>query len=147
MSNGVSGLLADIAVILSGFTAVGVLYVGWRKRVQDAARRPFLAGTAAIEEAQTALRLKDNRLAELTESEARLKSDLAAAKGTADAQQEQITKLQARLYAVEGENRDLRGRAENAERDAREAKNLIGQLQDEMTDLKRKLSLGGPPTF
>lgn len=147
MSNGVSGLLADVAVILSGFTAAGVLIAGWRKRIQDAARRPFLAGNAAIEEAQTALRLKDNRLAELTQSEANLRTQLAAATGTAEAQQEQITRLQARLYTVEEENRDLRSQAENAQRDARDARTRIGQLEDEMADLKRKLSLGGPPTF
>lgn len=136
--------LADTAVVLSVATALGTLYRGWRRRIQDAARRPFLAGQAAVEEAETALRLKDNRLAELAKSEAESKQKLAAAEGKADALGEQLTQLQAKMYRVEAENRELLARAQTAEDREREARGRIGTLENQVADLTRKLSLGGP---
>lgn len=141
--NDPAGVLADIAIVISGITSIGVLVAGWRKRIQDAARRPYLTGHAAVEEAQTALRLKDNRLAELTESESKLKADLAAAVGQARSQEEQITQLQSRLYQAESQNRELLARAEGSERREREALDRLGALEETVADLKRKLALGG----
>lgn len=140
-------IAAYTALAVAVISAVTGLYRGWRKRLQDAARQPFLIGTAAIEEAQTALRLKDDRIAELTRSEGSLKSQLAAATGAADAQQEQIVQLQSRLYQTEAQNRDLKIRAENSERREQEALTRISDLERDISDLKRKLALHDPPGF
>ena len=133
------------AVALSVLTALGTLYRGVRRRERDKAVAPFIAGKAAIEEAQTALAWKDRRLTELTESEANLKTQLAGAVATSAAQQEQITHLQAEMWQLKSQYGEVLSRAETAERREREARERITQLEDTVGDLKRKLALGGPP--
>jgi uncharacterized protein HemX len=135
---------AVAGLAISSATAAGVLIRGWRRRIQDAARKPFLTGAAAIEEAETALRLKDQRLAQLTASEAESREKLAQAEGKLRAQGQQLTELQASMYRLESENRELLSRAETAESREREARVRIGTLEDQVADLNRKLSLGGP---
>jgi uncharacterized protein HemX len=137
-------LSAYAALILAVVSATMSVYRGWRKRIQDAAQQPFLVGNAAIEEAQTALRLKNDRLAELTESEARLRVALAEAKGTAEAQQQQIVELQSRLYQVDATNRELQVRAEAAERREQEQVSRIATLERDIADLRVKLALQNP---
>lgn len=133
------------ALVIATGTALGTLYRGWRRRLQDAARRPFLVGQAAVEEAETALRLKDRRLNELVASESALQQKLAAAEGAARAQSEQLTDLQAQMYRLQSANRDLQVRAETAEAGLATARSRIGTLEDTVADLQRKLSLNGPP--
>lgn len=145
-------LSADAALLIAVVTAILGVYRGWRKRVTDAAQQPFLVGNAAIEEAQTALKLKNDRLAELTESEARLRVALAEARGTAEAQQQQIVELQSRLYQLDAANRELLVRTEAAERREQESARReadqvarIGLLERDIADMRAKLALHNPP--
>jgi len=135
---------AVAAVAVSVATALGTLYRGVRRRERDQGAAPFLAGKVAIEEAETALAWKDRRIRELAESEATLKTDLAAAVATSAAQQEQLTRLQARLYQVETENRDLLAHKADSEQRDRASRERISALETTVDDLKRKLALGGP---
>lgn len=134
---------AVVAIAISVLSALGTLYRGVRRRERDKGAAPYLIGDAAIREAETALAWKDRRLTELAESEAKLKTDLAGAVATSAAQQEQLTKLQARLYSVESENRELKSYKEESDRRDRAARERIAQLETDVEDLKRKLSLGG----
>lgn len=137
-----SAVLSEVAIVLAGVTSGATLYFGWRKRIADAARLPFLTGEAAIADAKSALEFRAQRIEELTRSEAALKAQLEQAVATAQVQQGEMTKLQARLYRLEGEKRDLMARAEAAEADGRSARVRLTELEEKLEGLQRKLSLG-----
>ncbi len=137
-----SSVVADTAILLSGVTAAGVLVGGWKRRIADAARRPFLAGEAAIADAKSALEFRAQRIEQLTASEATLKAQYEQAVATTRVQQEEIERLQARLYRLEGDRRDLLVRAEAAEAAGQSARGRITELEEKMDALQRKLSLG-----
>lgn len=128
--------------MLAAATSAGTLYRGWRKRVADAARLPFLTGEAAIADAKSALEFRGQRIDELTRSEAALKAQLEQALATARVQQEEMTRLQARLYTLEGEKRDLMARAQQAEADGRSARVRLTEVEERLEALQRKLGLG-----
>lgn len=142
MSASANAVLSEVSIVLAGVTAAATLYFGWRKRISDAARLPFLTGEAAIADAKSALEFRAQRIEELTRSEAALKAQLEQALATAKVQQEQLVGLQARLYTLEGEKRDLMARADTAEEDGRRSRIRITELEERLEGLQRKLSLG-----
>lgn len=137
-----SSVAADTAILLSGVTAAGVLFGGWRRRITDAARKPFLAGETAIADAKSALEFRAQRIEQLTQSEATLKAQLTQAQADVEVLRAQSTDQQARLYRLEGEKRELMERAEAAEAGGRAARGRITELEEKMDALQRKLSLG-----
>lgn len=126
---GVAGLL------ISATTAGGVLYRGWRQRVQDAAKKPFQAGQEAVNEAETALRLKDQRLADSAAHATELAGQLEQAKATNAAQQGQITSLYVTIGELQSENAQLK-------RDGAVARSRIGDLEKTMKELQEKFGSG-----
>jgi len=138
----VSEASAAVAIIVSVLTATVTIYRGWKRRVEDGARRPFVAGQVAIEEAQAALAMKDRRLGELEASEARSRADLITAKATIEGQQKQITSLQAQVYQVTARNTELEATAAATQSELRSARERISSLEESLEMIKRKMSLG-----
>jgi len=134
---------AYTAVVVAAASAITTFLRGYRKRAADAAVEPYLIGPAAIEEAKAALALKDTRLADLAASESTLRTKLAGAIAQNEAQQEQIGKLQAGMYRLKEQLTEATMRAEEAERRERTSRDRITQLEEDLADLKRKMSLGG----
>lgn len=137
-----SAVASQAAVVLAAATSVGTLYYGWRRRVADAARMPFIAGKSALADAQAALELRAGLIRELTQSEADLKARLTQAHVSEQVQQEEIGKLQTRLSVLEGENRDLLARAQAAEAAGRDARTRLSQVEEQLAGLQRKFNLG-----
>lgn len=145
--------LSDISIVLAGVAAAGTLYYGWSRRVADAAKAPFLAGEAAIADAKAALEFRGRLIEELTaqvealrRSKAETEAQLATALATAKVQLEELTKVQARLYTLEGENRDLMARAQAEESAAQSARARLTDLEEKWEALQRKMHLG-PDAF
>lgn len=129
-------VLGVAGLIISATTAGGVLYRGWRQRLQDAAKKPFQAGQEAVNEAETALRLKDQRLADAATHSAELAAQLADAKATNTTQQAQITSLYVTIGELQSENAQLK-------RDGAVARSRIGELEKTMAALQERLGING----
>ena len=137
-----SAAVSDVAIILAGVSSAGTLYYGWRRRVADAARAPFIAGETAIADAKAALEFRGRLIKELTESEADLKARLEQAVASARVQQDELARVQSRLSTVESENRDLTARAEAAEAAGRQSRVRLTQVEEQLETLQRKFNLG-----
>jgi chromosome segregation ATPase len=138
--SGVGALLVSVA------TAVGVLYKGWRTRVAAAATRPFQVGHEAITEAQTALRMKDERLAVAEADRLKAVGEAERAKAMLAAQQEQIDALYRRIGALTARNAAVEEKAkadaaEAAERDA-QAQARITALESSLEEMRKTMGLG-----
>lgn len=144
-----SAVLSEAAITLAGVTSAATLYYGWRRRIADAARAPFIAGESAIKDAQAALEFRGRLIEELTareavlrQSEAELKAQLTQALATAKVQLEELTKVQARLYTLEGEKRELMERAQSAEDSGQRMRARLTDAEEKLEELQRKLHLG-----
>ncbi len=149
-----SAVLSEVAIVLAGVTSSATLYYGWRRRVQDAAKAPFLAGEQAMADAQKALewrqRLIDDltaRVASLASSKADVEAQLAQALATAKVQLEELTKAQARLYTLEGEKRELMERMHAAEESGARVRARLAEAEEKLEEVQRKMHLGPDGAF
>jgi chromosome segregation ATPase len=135
----VIGELTGVSALLM---STGVMYRGWRKRVESAATRPFLTGQAAVDEAELALRLKNERIADVERRRQETVDQLATATAQVAAQQAQITNLYTQLGQVQAENSDLRTQLAQAREREVQDRARIGALESDMAELRKHISLG-----
>lgn len=135
-------VLGTIGTGLSVATAIIMLYRGWRKRVQDAAKKPFQAGVEAVNEAELALRLKDRRLEEMAKRETEALTELERSRAANLAQQEQIASLYADIGRLQVKNAALEEGARLAAEREQADRRRIGELEMKLSEMAKHLGLG-----
>lgn len=131
-----------VALLVTLATAATTFYRGWRRRIQDAATKPFQAGQAAITEAELALTLKDRRLADMAAREGQAVADLERAKAAGAAQQEQIASLYARIGELQTRNAALEEGARRAAEREEQYRTRISGLEASLAEVKKQIGLG-----
>jgi hypothetical protein len=130
------------AFLLSVATAVGLLYKGWRTRVAAAATRPFQVGHEAISEAQTALRMKDERLADAEAERLKAVADLAAATAQVAALQGQVDLLYGRIGLLMVSKSALEEGAKQAAAREEADRRRISALETSLEEMRKSMGLG-----
>lgn len=129
-------------MVLSVLTALATGLRAFRRREQDAAKRPFLAGVEAVNEAQIALRLKDDRLAEADRRLAQAVSEVQTATARAGSLQQQIDELYTRMGRLMSRNTELEDQARLAKEREERDRGRIRELELRVDELTKQLGLG-----
>jgi septal ring factor EnvC (AmiA/AmiB activator) len=132
-------LLAEGSALMAIGTAASVFYRGWRNRVSSAAAAkataPYTTGHAAVDEAELALRLKDQRLAATT-------AELEEQRAKNSAQAGQINELYTELGKMTAKNAELEEQLRQAKVREESDRARIGTLEMQLEGVMKQLGLG-----
>lgn len=121
-----TAILAGVAAAISILTALSSMFKGYKKRLEDAAKEPFIAGQAAMNAARAALELKDQQIRDVMERDQTLHNQLAEAQAARDSQQAQVAQLYTQIGQLRTENENLRQKVKQLE-------DMLTQMQASMT--------------
>lgn len=127
-----TAILAGVAAAISIATALGTLYRGYKKRLEDSAKAPFIAGQAAMDAARAALELKDQQIKDVMERDRLLHQQLMEAQAARDSQQAQVTQLYTQLGQIRSENEQLKTQVEVFQEQVRHLEAMVAQLKAAM---------------
>lgn len=118
-------ILAAVATAVSIATALGSVFKGYKKRLEDAAKEPFIAGQAAMNAARAALELKDQQIRDVMDRDQTLHAQLVEAQAARDSQQAQVAQLYTQIGQLRTENELLRQQIKHLEETVEQLKSLL----------------------
>jgi chromosome segregation ATPase len=120
---------------------MGTLFKGYKKRLEDAAKEPFIAGQAAMNAARAALELKDQQIKDVMDRDRLLHQQLMEAQAARDSQQAQVTQLYTQIGQLRTQNEQLKAEQVLSQERIQHLEATVAQLEAAMG----KPPVGGAP--
>lgn len=131
----VTAVLAGAAAALSIGTALTTFFRGYKKRLEDAAKQPFIAGKEAMDAARAALELKDQQIKDVMERDRLLHQQLMEAQAARDSQQAQMGQLYTQMGQLRSENEQLKAEGVQFQERIQHLEATVAQLKAAMPPL------------